>query len=353
MGQPTYLPPIYLKSNISHMQRTHESTKRMVEEAPANPQMRSESRHFDRKHAVVLRSKDGPSTLTAHALQHGALQLDSHMGDGIPFAYRATESRWAIVCFVAKAGSTAWKAALVQGLAIQGFRMNLSRSPHKQLLPYSWPGPALPPHATLPRLMFVRHPVSRLLSAYLGKFKTRKIGIPGWSNVSNFRSFVRAVTTVELPMLDMHFRLQTDQCGLGLRQAIGYTYLRVEELGRWFRWAVCSLHLQDAMQASYWRSAWTAPCSSPPCCFVRTSDCGCKLDCASASCGSKLAPVGVAAAFGTFNNASEHLEKYYDHHLAQQVNTWAHRDLKAFHYTPWLPGRDIAHALKPMRKNSL
>ena len=44
-----------------------------------------------------------------------------------------------------------------------------------------------------PRLMLVRHPHARLLSAYLGKAVTGRFTVAGWRNGTGFRGFVDAV----------------------------------------------------------------------------------------------------------------------------------------------------------------
>lgn len=152
--------------------------------------------------------------------------------DGRPFAYRTglAHPSWAVVCFIPKAGSSAWKALLVRALVLQGFaKLDDRSSPHDQRLPY-WLS-----HdsnvAGAPTLIFVRHPISRLLSAYLGKGVTGKIKVPGW-NGTDFRSFVHVVTSFtsangRARLLDQHYQLQTKQCGLWRGQRYHHV-LRIE-----------------------------------------------------------------------------------------------------------------------------
>ena len=277
-------------------------------------------------------------------------QLADMLVDSKPIIYRTGAHRpaWAVVCFVPKAGSTAWRALLARGLALQGFtKMDLLRSPHEQGLPYNVSQAAvsaLSSDSPVPKLMFVRHPVSRLLSAYLGKGVTGRLPVPGWNHSTGFRSFVHAVTSAKSADLDPHYRLQTAQCGL---PSLEYRYLRAEDIGHWYREVICSLGLQQAASSRLHLEAWTAPCSSPPCCFVRTTDCGCELQCSGVRCNASRVGTHAEASFGSFNAASDaaNLEQHYDHSLAQLVNAWAHADLRDFGYMPWLPGQTIAHRL--------
>lgn len=290
--------------------------------------------------------------------------------DGEPFAYRTGATHqpaWALLCFVAKAGSSAWKALLVRGLVLQGFKMDVTKSPHGQKLPYS----ILPDAETslaadeFPKFMFVRHPISRLLSGYLGKGVRGKIKVTGWNHSTGFRSFVHAVTSANSSQanssqadssLDKHFKLQSEQCGLS--RGIPYRVLRVEDMGHWYRSVVCQLALQQAVQFNLPSpKLMTAPCGAdgsrdrhqdrrlaPSCCFVRTTDCGCRIDCRGTSrCNASRAGTHATASFGSLNAASDAglLEKYYDRELAERVNAWARADLEAFGYLPWLPGQKL------------
>ena len=212
--------------------------------------------------------------------------------------------------------------------------------------------------------MLVRHPVSRLLSAYLGKVDTDRgyaqVHFPGWNRSTGFAGFVRLVTAAgaEKPG-DSHFSLQSQQCGLssGAAEAIGgYRYLRVEEMGRWYRDVVCTLGMSAVVSAEniYWRNHYNASNVSSSeyktsvQCFVKTQDCGCELHChGSHRCNSKLAKT-PRAEFGTFIQASDVLEHYYTEDLAQRVNMWARADLDEFGYVPWRRGMEMSTLLAPL-----
>ena len=291
-------------------------------------------------------------------IHHDHLQLGDRLIDDQPFAYgdavRAADGRVklharAILCMTPKSGSTAWLALLLKGLAMQGWNVSLSESPHGQHLPYKASTDPTIPLSQLPRLMLVRHPASRLLSGFLGKAVTRKIHVEGWDPRSGFPGFVQVITNSTNP--NKHFLPQSRMCGLGKIPPVAYTYLRAEELGVWYRKIICLLGLQGAASSSFeapangqqgWMSKRVhAPCAAPPCCFVRTSDCGCAVSCSAgpAACDASLAP-GVTATFGSFNDATARLGDYYDERLARQVNEWARRDLELFGYAPWRPGME-------------
>lgn len=280
--------------------------------------------------------------------------LSEELSDGKPFVFRAgthDSNSTSVLCFTPKSGSSAWKALLVRALVLQGFSMmNDKRSAHGQKLPYKISRvDTLLTDIYIPKLMFVRHPISRLLSAYLGKGRTGKIRLPGWNRSTGFHGFVYTVTNAAHNVLDPHWELQTEQCGVG--QNFPYRFLRVEELGHWYRGVVCQLNLQEAVQGSLFSSALSPSCGAPSCCFVRTADCGCEVDCRGTRCNTSRVGTHAEATFGSFNGASNAtlLEQYYDQSLAKRVNAWAHADLTAFGYLPWLPGQELAMRLKPRR----
>ena len=232
---------------------------------------------------------------------------------------------------------------LVHGLVRQGYTGMLTHgSAHGQALPYNVSNVRL---GKASWLMFVRHPISRLLSGYLDKERllARK-NVSERGTPSDFANFVRHLTSLPRSKLDEHFKPQSQQCKLA--DGAKYHYLRVETMGLWYRQIMCMMALRQEHHAALFRSQWTAPCSEPPCCFVRTLDCGCELNCdVESRCGK--APPGryAAASFGSFMRenqfGSTHLEYWYDEDLARRVNAWAREDYETFGYLPWRPGQQL------------
>ena len=281
--------------------------------------------------------------------------------DSQPFLYRIdSKPKWALMCLVPKGGSSMWKRALTRGLMEQGLPMTDEPGRwHNQMLPYNVSARDVT-LAKMPRYMLVRHPFSRLLSAYLGKAKTGSIPVRGWDpkDGSGFRGFVKAVTATNATDLDTHYQLQVDQCGVGaLREAnasltLGYRYLRVEEMGHWYREVICALGISKAVStpSRFWRDFYkdsqltavertSAAYNLSTQCFVRTPDCGCDIKCRGHHCNASLAGTSPDASFASFQQARQKLDDYYDADLARRVNEWAADDLQEFGYQPWWPGQ--------------
>jgi hypothetical protein len=263
--------------------------------------------------------------------------------DSRPFFYRINgHPTWALICLLPKSGSTPWSYMMTQGLLDQGFELhnsqpyqNESLRPHGLRLPYSVPQVSL---AKIPtRLMFVRHPISRLLSGYLGKAVTNKILINGWSNDSGFSAFVDIITATAPENLNHHFRLQTDH-DCGLYSGFSYRILRVETIGSWYREIVCLLGLQQAASRPFELTEFRKAEKKiiPQECFLRTQDCGCAINCGGVTCNQNSAgPNAGVLPFSTYHAASQRLEEFYDPRSTQQVNTWAAEDLRIFGYKAW------------------
>ena len=123
----------------------------------------------------------------------------------------------------------------------------------------------------------------------------------------------------------------------------------VQELDDWYREFVCSLSLSAAVATGWtqWASTQASEArKGSDTCFVKTPDCGCRVDCAGANCNGSPAGRHASvsrklATHGTFNNATALMDKYYDRHLAALVNVWAKADLALFGYRPWFPGRSL------------
>ena len=287
--------------------------------------------------------------------------LSKFLMDGVPLPFPTTNGSWAVLCFVPKSGSSAWKGLVVESLERQGYRSINTSAPTGQPLP-SFGNPIMPlPYdvshvnvRTAPWLMFVRHPISRLLSAYLDEkvrlsmSRDMVFGMGMYSPYQtrkDFESFVHAVTSAMGFRLNGQLRLQSELCAL--HEGADYHYLRAETMGFWYRQIICMLSLQQAHHAESFRSEWRAPCIQAPCCFVRTQDCGCKLNCdgGKGSCNAIMPGLHPEASFGSFQRSnqsrSSRLEDWYDDDLADRVNRWAEMDYKRFGYLPWRPGQQL------------
>ena len=133
-------------------------------------------------------------------------QTTPALHDGTPFLYRIdSKPRWALICLAPKAGSSMWKRALVKGLLDQGLPMlDAPGKWHGQPLPYNTSAQEVA-LSKVTRIMIVRHPVPRLLSAYLGKGLTNRIHVSGWDRAQGFRGFVDAIIHTNRSDLDLHY----------------------------------------------------------------------------------------------------------------------------------------------------
>ena len=143
--------------------------------------------------------------------------------DGTPVPLPAdNDGQWITVCLLPKSGSTAIKRAIITGLSDRGYAFDLEqhsgcRSVHCAALPYTLPGSDAFDQA--PAYMIVRHPVVRLLSGWLDSEQ----------NIT-FESLVNAVIQAVPEELNPDYRLQSDQCGVRLKQ---YTILKLESIAEW------------------------------------------------------------------------------------------------------------------------
>jgi hypothetical protein len=236
-----------------------------------------------------------------------------------------------------------WKEALVRGLQRQGMTVKHKRPNvntwHNAKLPYTLEqvGQLVPSDPSILQYTLVRHPITRLLSAYLDKVAhrnpaDRKKYASGYNHKTGFDGFIKWVTAHASDDLKLnpHFRLQSEGCGIP--DGVQYRVLRTEEIGRWYREVVCRLGLVEAVSDGF------------PDCFLKTRDCGCTVTCGGPSCNeSHFGTYAGVTEFTSyhFRNATEQIEEYYTHETAQLVNVWASADLAAFRYKPWLPGQDI------------
>ena len=131
-------------------------------------------------------------------------------------------------------------------------------------------------------------------------------------------------------MTNVHFKLQSEQCGLSV--GLKYRYLRVEDMAHWYREVVCLLGLQRAVS-----SGWNGGC------FVRTPDCGCVVSCEGNNCSNMSSSVFAGATYANKLKLklklkhNESARTFYSKTLAGAANAWAAADLHTLGYKPWSP----------------
>ena len=290
------------------------------------------------------------------------------MRAGHAFTYVSPAGNHALICLTAKAGSSAWLFALHMAHDERRFR-NGSRfliKAHNQRLPDAVvPMPIERAYAApeVPRFAIVRHPITRLLSGWLGKVVAshgrRRRALPfrfvphGPPN-KTFAAFVaHVVGQPGLVRLNGHFNLQSAQCA-GTRPGVRpWRVLRAEEVSAWYEDVVCALGLAGVVSHGWEAFATTRPAAASragrmrdhgQACMVRTT-CGCRVDCARRCDQARNRAVEHAS----FNDAYAMLLRYYTPSLVGTVNRWAAPDYSAFHYAPWTFGTDIATAVRPLQ----
>ena len=290
--------------------------------------------------------------------------------DGKPFVYQLRDRPPTILCMVQKAGSTTWKLALLKAMGVEGFPSSSSTfdtSPHGVMLPTAaisqqyWE--SLVGNTSVQRYMIVRHPLTRLLSAYLDKIENkienrslRAIKKPafyfeGAGSAQGFDGFVDALTqawegtgkvqgryregTGKVQQVDAltqasavngHFAPQTSLCDIP--SGMSYTYLHVEETEVWYRQLVCHLGLQAAVRHGWSKSSlWNQGRRE---CFIEIGDCGCNVWC-DRPCSVSSSHVSLPQTFHS-TSATTKLEQYYTRELASKVAAFAALDFELFGY---------------------
>mmetsp|Transcript_42423 Transcript_42423/g.70546 ORF Transcript_42423/g.70546 Transcript_42423/m.70546 type:complete len:282 (+) Transcript_42423:134-979(+) len=179
--------------------------------------------------------------------------------DGYPFVVRGEHT---ILCLLSKVGSTSWHRALLRALpGNSGYSKSLhivDYPPTTRLSGTAWQALIA---SSVPRVIIIRNPYERLLSAYLNKVSGKQsfftpygFRFDGTGNDTKhiFANFVHAVTQPDpysyLPehlreAVWDHFRPQSSQCEL--RRGFSYDYvLPVEQMSLWFSPLARVLHLE-------------------------------------------------------------------------------------------------------------
>lgn len=223
----------------------------------------------------------------------------------------------------------------------------------------------------VPRVMIVRNPYSRLLSAYLdklasqhkhdpsnllGKHKGQVAAAPrNWRgcNVSaaraaplaNFDCFARLVIRkhAEDPRsVNAHFAPQADKC----QWESGYDfYLPVEQMDKWYMPLARALRLVD-MLASGWNSTHGDWANHSSQCFYSPPGVSC-ADFHAGRAASRPDAEGARPESFHATGSDAQLGRYFgDGALRQAWGAFASRDLSAFRYPRWEAGVEAAAYLK-------
>ena len=145
------------------------------------------------------------------------------------------------VCVVPKGGSTAFKLGVQAELARTG--TPLTYEPDcKKVHCARFPWPAWPAPERVVRI--VRHPLARMLSAYLdGKHLRHWPWQTAFAPNASFADVVRRVTALPDEHVDPHLRRQTAMCGAP--PSVPQTILKLEEYSTWRPWLLKELHWAD------------------------------------------------------------------------------------------------------------
>jgi len=198
--------------------------------------------------------------------------------DGIPTPYTSPNGKKFLVCMTEKSGSTRWKQLFLKGLGVTDFQQPHGyemRGPDGEVIwPVYWEAPAMAKSPLFPRIMIVRDPYTRLLSAYLSKVaRPNKIydskntfGMPRESSLldvvkltpspADFGAFVMAlsvhVRASGFRGVNKHFQPLHHKCGLmsGMHHDL---VLKVEEMDIWYKDLITLMGL-EAVASSGWQA---------------------------------------------------------------------------------------------------
>ena len=189
------------------------------------------------------------------------------------------------VCLVPKGGSTAFKLGMRDELARAGTPL-VYEPDCKKVHCARFPWPAWPAPQRVVRI--VRHPMERLLSAYLdGRHLRAWPGKRRMAPNASFADVVRRVTALPDALVNPHLRRQSAMCAAP--PSVPQRVLKLEEYRTWRPWLLKQLHwADDALPAR---------------------------------------PVGRVSA------TPERVAKFYTPELRKRVLEWAAADLERFGYT--------------------
>lgn len=175
------------------------------------------------------------------ALDLSVLQSTNCLHDGVVMPMCANSSACPGVCLVPKGGSTAFKTSMHAELARAGTPLVYEPACAKvHCARFPWPAWPVPQRV----VRIVRHPLERLLSAYLdGKHLRRWPRYAPFPPNASFADVVRHVTTLPDSRVNPHFRRQTAMCAVPA--SVPQRILKLEEYGVWRSWLLQELHWAD------------------------------------------------------------------------------------------------------------
>lgn len=307
--------------------------------------------------------------VTAQELEFGSRNADVHgtviqywnsLRTGAPFVFRAPGNKHnpSILCIVSKAGSSSWGLALAKALHIHGFPGRdgaFRKRPNGLHLGYhttveEFQG--LLANSSVPKYMLVRSPHTRLLSGYLHQVvqeQHRHRYPPHFDESTGFSGFVDAVVATPAAKLDLHFRLQSEQCGIPA--GLSYRYLQVEHTAKWYDEFICQLSIQDEV-ASGWNISSRLHHSTGMC-FIHKPQQGCSIICDAEhqvmaleydkahlpnskeghqSHRGNITAHSYLPTSRTSSSATSQFIDYYDASLVKKVLKWAAHDMDLFGY---------------------
>lgn len=312
--------------------------------------------------------------------------------DGFPFLFsnRRTGKK-AILCLVEKVGSSQWKSLLLKHLDPDCFEKIVYKdNPHiacPDLRDTSDEefNSALQDDS-IPRIMFVRDPYSRLLSAYLDLIKNHTYNtiynyLPGstYDKASGYGGFVDVLLGQYMKSfkdawknINSHFLPQAHKCYLSNNKFSYDYYLKVEHTDQWFESLVRVLGLEEEVSTGWGFSNKWHPNSDHRTCFYHPSDRTCEdmqqvFNTTITTTSRDLSHIISDDAEGYRRNSNQlsniysdsggHnkgagtisiLDQYYNRDIAFNVSLIMQADLELFHYPSWT-GRNATKHVSSLR----
>jgi len=291
--------------------------------------------------------------------------------DGFPFLFRNRRTgEKAILCLVEKVGSSLWKSLLLKHLDPECFDKIVTKdNPHIACIGLNDTSEddfnAALLDDSIPRIMFIRDPYSRLLSAYLDLIKNHSYNsiynyLPGttYDKSSGFGGFVDILLGQYSKSykdawknINSHFLPQAHKCYLS-NNKFSYDYhLKVEHTDQWFESVIRILGLQEEVSTGWGFSNKWHPNNDHRTCFYHPSDMACEdmermLNAnLSMDSGRHLHmnhhiehQSNIYSDTGGHNKGAgtvEMLDQYYNEAIAFNASLLVQADLQMFRYPTW------------------